>query len=55
MTEVLFLERKEKKKVPEPSVTVNKVTQDPYDTNEEAKVGSTIEGSKQTSVCVTQH
>ena len=34
--------KKQKKKVPEPLVTVNKVTQDPDDTNEEAKVGSII-------------
>ena len=34
---------------------MNKVTQDPYDTNKEAKVGSTIEGTKQTSLCVTPH
>ena len=32
--------KKQKKKVPETSITGNKVTQDPYDTNEEAKVGS---------------
>ena len=47
--------KKQKKKVPEPLVTVNKVTQDPDDTNEEAKVGSSIEGNEQTSVCVTPH
>ena len=34
---------------------MNKVTQDPDDTNEEAKVGGSIEGTKQTSVCVTPH
>ena len=34
---------------------MNKVTQDPDDTNKEAKVRSTIEGTKQTSVCVTPH
>ena len=37
---------KQKKKVPEPLVTVNKVNQDPDDTNEEAKVGSSNEGTK---------
>ena len=47
--------KKQKKKLPEPLFTVNKVTQDPVDTNEEAKVGSSIEGTKQTSVCVTPH
>ena len=46
---------KQKNKVPEPLVTVNKVTQDPDDTNEEDKVGSIIEGTKNTSVCVTPH
>ena len=34
-------------------VTVNTVTQDPYDKNEEDKVGSSIEGTKKTSVYVT--
>ena len=47
--------KKQKKKVPEPLVTVNKVTQDTDDTNEEDKVGSSIEGTKQTSVCVNPH
>ena len=47
--------KKQKKKVPETLVTVNKVTQDPDDTNEEDKVGSSIEGTKKTSVCVTPH
>ena len=47
--------KRQKKKVPEPLVTVNKVTQDPDDTNEEAKVGISIKGTKQTSVCVTTH
>ena len=47
--------KKQKKKVPEPLVTVNKVTQDQDETNKEAKVGSSIEGTKQTSVCVTPH
>ena len=47
--------KKQKKRVPEPLVTVNKVTQDPDDTNEDDKVGSNIEGTKKTSVCVTPH
>ena len=34
---------------------MNKVTQDPDDMNEEDKVGSSTEGTKQTSVCVTPH
>ena len=46
-----FIPRKKpKKKVPEPLVTANKVTQDPDDTNEDDKVGSIIEGSKKTSL-----
>ena len=40
--------KKQKKKVPEPLVTVNKVTQDPDDTNEDDKIGSIIEGTKTT-------
>ena len=44
---------KKKNKVPETSITGNKVTQDPDDTNEEAKVGSNIKGTKQISVYVT--
>ena len=47
--------KKQKKKVSETSITGNKVTHDPDDTNKEAKVGSIIEGTKQTSVCVTPH
>ena len=47
--------KKQKKKVPEPLVTVNKVTQGPDDTNEGARVGSSIEGTKQISVCVTPY
>ena len=34
---------------------MNKVTQDPDDTNKEAHIGSSIEGTKQTSVCLTPH
>ena len=48
--------KKEKpKKIPEPLVTAPKVTQDPYDMEKGDKVGSSIEGSKKTSVCVTPH
>ena len=47
--------KKQKKKVSETSITGNKVTQYQYDTNKEAKVGSSIEDKKQTSVCVTSH
>ena len=45
----------QKSKVLETSITGNKLTQDPDDTNKEAKVGSSIEGTKQISVCVTPH
>ena len=47
--------KKQKEKVSETSITGNKVTQNPDDTNKEAKVGSSIVGTKQTSVCVTPH
>ena len=47
--------KKPKKKVPEPLVTANKVTQDPDDMKEDDNVGSSIEGTKKTSVCVTPH
>ena len=47
--------RKKNNKVSETSITGNKLTQDPDDTNKEAKVCSSIEGEKQTSVCVTPH
>ena len=43
------------KKTSETSIIGNKVTQDQDDTKEEAKVGSSIEWTKQTSVCVTPH
>ena len=47
--------KKQRNKVPETLVTDNKVTQDPDDMNEDDKVGSSIEGTKKTSVCVTPH
>ena len=47
--------KKQRKKVPEPLVTANKVTQDPDDMNEDDKVGISIKGTKKTSVCVTPH
>ena len=47
--------KKPKKKVSKTLVTANKLTQDPDDTNEYDKVGSIIEGTKKTSVCVTPH
>ena len=50
-----IIRKKQKKKVPEHLVTANKVTQDTDDTNEYVKVGSSIEGTKKTSVCVTPH
>ena len=50
-----ILRKKQKKKLSETSITGNKVTQDQDDTNKEAKVGSSIEGTKNTSVCVNPH
>ena len=47
--------KKYRHKVPEPLVTANKVTQDTDGINEDDKVGSSIEGTKKTSVCVTPH
>ena len=47
--------KKKKKKASETSTTRNKVTQDQDDTNKEAKFGSSIEGTKNPSVCVTPH
>ena len=47
--------KKKKRKIPEPLVTAHEVTQDPYDTEKGDKVGSSIEGSKKTTVCVTPH
>ena len=46
---------KQKNKVSETSITGNKVTQDQDDTNKKENVGSSTEGTKQTSVCVTPH
>ena len=40
---------------PEPLVKAPKVTQDQYDMEKDDKVSSSIEGSKQRSVCVTPH
>ena len=47
--------KKQKNKVSENSITVNKVTQDQDNKNKESKVGGIIEGTKKTSVCVTPH
>ena len=48
--------KKEKpKKIPEPLVTAPEVTQDPDDMEKGDTVGSSIEGSKNTSVRVTPH
>ena len=46
---------KQKKKIPEPLVTAHEVTQDPDDMEKGDNVGSSIEGTKKTSVCVTLH
>ena len=47
--------KKKPKKIPEPLVTAPEVTQDPDDMEKSDKVGSTIEGFKNSSVCVTPH
>ena len=44
-----------RKKKPEPLVTAHEVTQDPDDMEKGDKVGSSIEGSKKKTVCVTPH
>ena len=48
-----ILKKKKTKTIPEPSVTTPEVTQDPDDMEKCDKVGSSIEESKKTSVCVT--
>ena len=45
--------KKKTRIIPKPLVTAPEVTQDPDDMEKGDKVGSSIEGSKQTSVCVT--
>ena len=47
--------KKKPKKVPEPLVIAPEVTQDPDDMEKGDKVGSSIEGQKKKSVCVTPH
>ena len=46
---------KKKKKTQEHLVTAHQVTQDPDDMEKGNRVGSSIEGTKKTSVCVTPH
>ena len=45
--------KKKTNTIPKPSVTAPEVTQDPDDMEKGDKFGSSIEGSKKTSVCVT--
>ena len=47
--------KKQRYKVPEPLITANKVTQESDGMKEDDNVGSSIEGTKKTSVCVTPH
>ena len=47
--------KKQKKKIIEPLVTANEVTQDTDDMEKGDNVGSSIEGTKKKSVCVTPH
>ena len=49
-TYAVFLGKKQKKKVSETSITGNKITQYQENMSKEAKVGSSIEGTKNTSV-----
>ena len=42
--------KKKKKKLPETSITGNKITQDQDNISKEAKVGSSIEGTKTPSI-----
>ena len=55
MKKAIFLEINQKKKLPELLVNANKVTHDSDDMKEEDNIGSRIEGTKKTSVCVTPH
>ena len=50
-----YSQEETKKKITEPLVTANEVTQDPDDMEKGDNVGSIIEGTKKTSVCVTPH
>ena len=45
----------QKKKIPEPLFTAHEVTQDWYDMEKGDNVGSSIEETKETSVCVTKN
>ena len=47
--------KKKTKTIPKPLVTAPEVTQDQDDMEKGDKVGSSIEGSKKTPVCVTPH
>ena len=47
--------KKQKKKITETLVTANEVTQDRDDMQKCDNVGSSIERTKKTSVCVTPH
>ena len=53
--EDLIPRKKQKKKIPEPLVTANEVTQYPDDVEKCDNVGSSIEGTKKTSLCLTPH
>ena len=55
MTEFLGSLVQQKKKIPEPLVTAPEVTQNTDDMEKGDKVGSSLEGSQKTSVCVTPH
>ena len=50
-----YSQEETKKKITKPLVNANEVTQDPDDMEKGDNVGSSIEGPKETSVCVTPH
>ena len=55
MTEFLGSLVRKKTKTQDHLVTAHQVNQDPDDMEKGDKVGSSIEGSKKTTVCVTPH
>ena len=51
----VLLGKNKKKKTPEKLVTSHEVAQDPDDMEKGNKLGSSIEGSKNTTVCVSPY
>ena len=50
----VYLEKKSRT-IPGPSVKALKVTQDEYETDKDNKVSSSVEGSRQKSVCISPY